>query len=168
MTFAGAISIFRPTTGTVNISIPTGMNVGFTGGWVTTNQAAGTGITSQIGDSGTFANTSGFVVTGGGTMNLSAATGNFNLLTVPMTADGATINFNGVDPNANGAVITQTGAPTVTVTTTLGLNATNKGRINLQAANAFAWRRESEYCKRCQSERKRRWYGQLRRPESDV
>ena len=137
MTFAGAISIFRPTTGTVNISIPTGMNVGFTGGWVTTNQG-GTGITTQIGDSGTFANTSGFVVTGGGTMNLSAATGNFNLLTVPMTADGATINFNGVDPNANGAVITNIGtSPAVTLTTTLGLNAINKGRITLQAANAF-------------------------------
>ena len=135
MTFAGNVSLFRPSTGTVNISVPTGMNVNFTGGWNTSNTAS----PSLIGDSGTFANTSGFVVQGGGTFNLSnSSSGNFSLLTVPMTASGATINFNGSDTVANGTQIFQTGSVTVFVTANLGLTATNSGHLNLQAANAFA------------------------------
>jgi fibronectin-binding autotransporter adhesin len=132
MTFDGAVSLFRPASGQVQISVPSSTVVNFAGGWSTTN------TTTQIGDGGTFGNTSGFAVSGGGTLNMSAGAGNFTLLTVPVVADGATVNFNGTDPNNDGAQVFATGSTTVFTTANMSLGAKNGGKLNLQAANAFA------------------------------
>src|SRR4029079_17336812 len=59
----------------------------------------------------------------------------FNAMLAPLTADGITVNFNGVNPNNDGAAVT---IGTSNYTATMQLAAKNHGRINLSTDNAFA------------------------------
>src|SRR4029079_8438101 len=59
----------------------------------------------------------------------------FNAMLAPLTADGITVNFNGVNPNNDGAAVT---IGTSNYTATMQLAAKNNGRINLSMDNAFA------------------------------
>ena len=94
MEFRGAINVFRPS-GTATNHITVNNNTTFSGGWVAT------------GDTGTFANNSGVVFDGTGTVTLSTTSGgNFNSLLVPIVADGGvTVNFNGVSPHFDGEAV---------------------------------------------------------------
>ena len=132
MEFQGSVNLFRPT-GTTPNRITVNNNVTFSGGWNPTVSATGT---IQSGDTGTLTNTSGVIVNGTGTLTLSTtAGGNFTNLSVPLAVDGATLNFNGVDPNINGT--TNFNAITGN-TVNLVLSAINNGKLNLGTANAFA------------------------------
>ena len=95
MEFQGAINLFRPTDTTNSNHITVNNNTTFSGGWTTT------------GDAGTLTNNTGVVFDGSGSVTLSTASGgNFNAMLAPLTADGVTVNFNGVNPNNDGAAVT--------------------------------------------------------------
>ncbi len=127
MEFQGAIALFRPS-GTAQNHITVNNNTTFSGGWVSAGDA-GTAT-------GANANNSGVLFDGTGTVTLSNASGgNFNAMLVPITASGVTVNFNGVNPNNDGAAVT---IGTANYTANLQLAATNSGRINLVQPNAFA------------------------------
>jgi autotransporter-associated beta strand protein len=123
MEFQGAINLFRPT-GTTTNHITVNNNTTFSGGWTTT------------GDAGTLTNNTGVVFDGTGSVTLSSASGgSFNAMLAPLTADGITVNLNGVNPNNDGQTVT---IGTTNYTATMQLTAKNNGRINLSMDNAFA------------------------------
>jgi hypothetical protein len=124
MEFQGAINLFRPAVATGQNHITVNNNTTFSGGWTTT------------GDAGTLTNNTGVVFDGTGSVTLSTASGgSFNAMLAPLTADGITVNFNGVNPNNDGAAVT---IGTSNYTATMQLAAKNNGRINLSTDNAFA------------------------------
>jgi fibronectin-binding autotransporter adhesin len=123
MEFQGAIGPFRPS-GIAQNHITVKNNTTFSGGWIAS------------GDQGTFANNSGITFDGTGTVTLSNTSGgNFNAMLVPIDASGITVNFNGVNPNNDGAAVT---IGTANYTANMRLGANNGGRINLVQPNSFA------------------------------
>ncbi len=121
MEFKGGINLFRPS-GTTQSHITVNNNTTFSGGW--------------IADQGTLTNTTGVMFDGTGSVTISNASGgDFSSMVTPLTANGITVNFNGVNPNSDGQAVM---IGTTASTANLLLTASNKGRINLLKDNAFA------------------------------
>jgi autotransporter-associated beta strand protein len=112
LTFQAPVNIFRPSgTGAVRIQVDN--QTTFSRGW-----NADTGTLTNI--------TGGLVVGGAGSLTISNTSGgSFTNLLIPLTADGATINFNGINSNVSSA------------TANIQIGATNNGRFNLSQPNAY-------------------------------
>ena len=156
MEFQGAIALFRPS-GTRNNHITVNNNTTFSGGWVSAGDA-GTAT-------GANANNSGILFDGTGTVTLSNCLrrGNFNAMLVPITASGVTVNFNGVNPNNDGAAVT---IGTANYTANLQLAATNSGRINLVATQCIC--RQRRHPGAGESRALKRRHPRHRRRRSDI